>query len=237
MSSTKVKKSRTTCARLKGGSDTEPLGNNPLEPADGNLLGVIEEEQDSMSKTLIQGPRENSSSFSPFLSLGHRTPENSPRTLASTNAREFLSPCQNSVHLSPGPVQSPSPPPMGERSRQKRQEEKKPEKNSSPGREEIQATQFASLAQDLIHGYLDQTSYDPSRLERELKELALGFSDQIHCESDGRAQMTPLREESDPQVPHQSGNSVTQAGAPTTQTIPKKVVHYDGASKVALQQF
>ena len=90
MSSTKVKKNWMTHAKQKGGSDSEPPGNKPVNPADGNPLGIIEEVKEELtSQMLNKDPadstwpyqRENSSPLSPHPpSLSPQTPESTPQT-------------------------------------------------------------------------------------------------------------------------------------------------------------
>src|ERR1700733_10372576 len=89
---------------------------------------------------------------------------------------------------------------------------------------------YTSQACDLIHQLLEQDSYDPSQLNAWMHELMNVFSVQIHCESGNYAPISsPSREED-------RNSTTSHCGIPAL-PAQKKLVHYDGASKVALQKF
>jgi hypothetical protein len=133
---------------------------------------------------------------------------------------------------------------MDEDSRRKRREDKLPVNNPSPNQEEIKARNFAEFTRELVNGHLNQDHYDLDQLLREVQEFAHDFSTQVQHDAESQARPSvPLPREGNRRdersrptdVPRErSRREPNEHSKPAT---PKKSVHYDGASKVALQRF
>ena len=94
---------------------------------------------------------------------------------------------------------------------------------------ELELEQFAELAGEVMINCLEGTGYDTQSLKQQMSDLARGFTSQYLSRRRTPAPTTPLKLHQD--LPRQD---LTEPSGTVQQ---KKSVHYDGTSRVALQQF